>query len=248
MSNNEHSVSPAGLGNEPPTTNQQNPSPAAADNANVAAQHQNLEQKTENVVTDTKSAEGGENTGPAPSTTTNDTTAAASTNATQTTSEEPKEPLSESSAAQAKEVEAPKEEQEEDSGPSLVITLLLTSGSRHPFKIDGKYLRRQSVNIENNDPFAMSVYTLKELIWREWRSGKDVLWEHVWLAGMLEFNMDNVTNNMQTGNRVRRRLARSDWSRSENCLKIRRLYQVCIFINHLRGFGNCVLTRIRLEI
>ncbi|KAF9894738.1 hypothetical protein FE257_006628 [Aspergillus nanangensis] len=66
-----------------------------------------------------------------------------------------------SSDASAKEVE--------DSGPSLVITLLLITGSRHPFKIDGKYLRKRSVNVENYDPFAMSVYTLKELIWREWR-------------------------------------------------------------------------------
>ncbi|RAK96664.1 uncharacterized protein BO80DRAFT_222207 [Aspergillus ibericus CBS 121593] len=58
---------------------------------------------------------------------------------------------------------------EEDSGPSLVITLLLITGSRHPFKIDANYLRKRSVNVENYDPFAMSVYTLKELIWREWR-------------------------------------------------------------------------------
>jgi hypothetical protein len=65
--------------------------------------------------------------------------------------------------------EAAKEE--EDTGPSLVITLLLITGSRHPFKIDGKYLRKRSVNVENYDPFAMSVYTLKELIWREWRQG-----------------------------------------------------------------------------
>jgi hypothetical protein len=60
----------------------------------------------------------------------------------------------------------------EDTGPSLAITLLLTTGARHPFTIDGKYLRKRSVNVENYDPFAMSVYTLKELIWREWRSGK----------------------------------------------------------------------------
>ncbi|CAG7919671.1 unnamed protein product [Penicillium olsonii] len=58
----------------------------------------------------------------------------------------------------------------ENAGPSLVITLLLTTGSRHPFTIDGKYLLKRSVNVENNDPFLMSVYTLKELIWREWRS------------------------------------------------------------------------------
>ncbi|KAJ5091940.1 hypothetical protein NUU61_006810 [Penicillium alfredii] len=73
---------------------------------------------------------------------------------------EPSEDLSD--VASGKEVEDP--------GPSLVITLLLTTGSRHPFTIDGKYLRKCSVNVENYDPFAMSVYTLKELIWREWRS------------------------------------------------------------------------------
>lgn len=83
--------------------------------------------------------------------------------------EEPKlgtEPSSEQSSAdvEGKEVE--------DAGPALHITLLLTTGSRHPFTIDGKYLRKSSVNVENNDPFAMSVYTLKELIWREWRSGE----------------------------------------------------------------------------
>lgn len=60
----------------------------------------------------------------------------------------------------------------EDAGPELVITLLLITGARHPFKIDRKYLRRRSVKVDNDDPFNMSVYTLKELIWREWRSGK----------------------------------------------------------------------------
>lgn len=75
------------------------------------------------------------------------------------------EPLSDASDAAAKEVE--------DSGPSLTITLLLTTGSRHPFEIDGKYLRKRGINVENNDPFAMSVYTLKELIWKEWRQGRE---------------------------------------------------------------------------
>lgn len=60
----------------------------------------------------------------------------------------------------------------EDTGPSLHITLLLTTGSRHPFTIDGKYLKKRAITVENNDPFAISVYTLKELIWREWRSGE----------------------------------------------------------------------------
>jgi hypothetical protein len=64
----------------------------------------------------------------------------------------------------------PAKETAEEVGPELVITLLLTTGARHPFKIDRKYLKRRSVKVENDDPFNMSVYTLKELIWREWRS------------------------------------------------------------------------------
>ncbi|KAH1284635.1 hypothetical protein KXV89_007652 [Aspergillus fumigatus] len=71
------------------------------------------------------------------------------------------EPLPDASDAAAKEVEG--------SAPSLTITLLLTTGSRHPFEIDGKYLQKRGINVESNDPFAMSVYTLKELIWKEWR-------------------------------------------------------------------------------
>ncbi|KAB8297647.1 hypothetical protein EYC80_001455 [Monilinia laxa] len=62
-----------------------------------------------------------------------------------------------------------------DSGPTLVITLLLTSGAHHPYKIDEKYLTKRGVAIpgvtENGkkDPLTISVYTLKELILREWR-------------------------------------------------------------------------------
>ncbi|KAF2460961.1 ubiquitin-related domain-containing protein [Lineolata rhizophorae] len=54
-------------------------------------------------------------------------------------------------------------------GPAVVITLLLASGARHPYKIDEKYLRRRNVKVEPMDPFMISVYTLKELIWRDWR-------------------------------------------------------------------------------
>lgn len=57
------------------------------------------------------------------------------------------------------------------SGPAVVITLLLTSGARHPYKIDEKYLRKRNVTVEAMDPFNISVYTLKELIWRDWREG-----------------------------------------------------------------------------
>ncbi|KAK8156710.1 ubiquitin-related domain-containing protein [Phyllosticta citribraziliensis] len=54
-------------------------------------------------------------------------------------------------------------------GPVVVITLLLTSGARHPYKIDEKYLRKRNVTPDKMDPFNISVYTLKELIWRDWR-------------------------------------------------------------------------------
>jgi hypothetical protein len=57
----------------------------------------------------------------------------------------------------------------EATGPTLLITLLLTNGARHPFKLDNKYLTKRSVSVQNNDPFNLSVYKLKELILREWR-------------------------------------------------------------------------------
>ena len=59
--------------------------------------------------------------------------------------------------------------------PVLNITLMLTTGARHPYKIDEKYLFKRNVNVpgtmENGrkDPASISVYTLKELILREWR-------------------------------------------------------------------------------
>ncbi|KFG88248.1 hypothetical protein MANI_015691 [Metarhizium anisopliae] len=61
-------------------------------------------------------------------------------------------------------------------GPVCNITLLLTSGSRHPYKIDAKYLARRNVAMPDEtesgqpDPFSISIYTLKELILREWRN------------------------------------------------------------------------------
>lgn len=59
-----------------------------------------------------------------------------------------------------------------DPGPSILITLILQTGKRHPFKIDLKYLRKRNIFKEDSaetDPFSISIYTLKELIWRDWR-------------------------------------------------------------------------------
>ncbi|KIV86757.1 hypothetical protein PV11_02351 [Exophiala sideris] len=54
-------------------------------------------------------------------------------------------------------------------GPVLIVTLLLTNGARHPFRLDSKYLAKRGVEVPENDPFNLSVYKLKELILREWR-------------------------------------------------------------------------------
>ena len=57
-------------------------------------------------------------------------------------------------------------------GPVLFITLLLaSSGARHPYKLDGKYLKKRQVEVEDDNPINMSLYKLKELILRDWRSG-----------------------------------------------------------------------------
>ena len=59
----------------------------------------------------------------------------------------------------------------EETGPTLMITLLLINGARHPFKLDARYLNKRNAEVEGNDPFNLSVYKLKELILREWREG-----------------------------------------------------------------------------
>jgi hypothetical protein len=55
--------------------------------------------------------------------------------------------------------------------PTIQITLLLITGARHPYKVDEKYLRKRDIDFADNDPFTISVYTLKELILRDWREG-----------------------------------------------------------------------------
>lgn len=62
-------------------------------------------------------------------------------------------------------------------GPALSITLMLTTGARHPYRIDEKYLRNRKVEASTLqseegefDPRELSGYKLKELIWTDWRS------------------------------------------------------------------------------
>ena len=67
----------------------------------------------------------------------------------------------------------PKESEIE--GPLLYITLLLSStGARHPYKLDEKYLKKRNVTVEGNNPINLSLYKLKELILRDWREGETV--------------------------------------------------------------------------
>lgn len=62
-------------------------------------------------------------------------------------------------------------------GPVLFITLLLSStGARHPYKLDEKYLRKRNVSVEGNNPINISLYKLKELILRDWREGTNKPW------------------------------------------------------------------------
>lgn len=60
----------------------------------------------------------------------------------------------------------------EPRGPTLSITLMLTTGARHPYKLDEKYLRSRKVDIPSGpfDPREISGYKLKELIWTDWRN------------------------------------------------------------------------------
>ncbi|KAI0023114.1 hypothetical protein F4780DRAFT_731434 [Xylariomycetidae sp. FL0641] len=58
---------------------------------------------------------------------------------------------------------------------AVEVMLLLTTGARHPFRIDERYLTKRNVTVTGKtddgkmDPFSITVYTLKELILRDWR-------------------------------------------------------------------------------
>ncbi|KAK0274465.1 hypothetical protein LTR35_011619 [Friedmanniomyces endolithicus] len=60
-------------------------------------------------------------------------------------------------------------------GPALNISLMLTTGAKHPYKIDEKYLTNRNAVAKSAkadgvfDPMAITGYKLKELIWTDWR-------------------------------------------------------------------------------
>lgn len=167
---------PAGTDHDQPTASspkdsqpQSSPPPSTLVDEQNTSQIQSDTTQDDSRVTDTKNTSattGGETTMPAPS---------APSDSKDATNDSQIEHGDHDIGAPAAEkvVSGESETKEmEDLGPTLTITLLLISGARHPFKIDGKYLKKRGVNVDNHDPFSMSVYTLKELIWREWRSGK----------------------------------------------------------------------------
>ena len=51
---------------------------------------------------------------------------------------------------------------------------MLTTGARHPYKIDEKYLKNRNCEVRKEDgtldPRGLSGYKLKELIWTDWRN------------------------------------------------------------------------------
>ena len=51
---------------------------------------------------------------------------------------------------------------------------MLTTGARHPYKIDEKYLKNRNAEVRTPDgaldPRGLSGYKLKELIWTDWRN------------------------------------------------------------------------------
>ncbi|KAI1431713.1 ubiquitin-related domain-containing protein [Xylaria sp. CBS 124048] len=69
----------------------------------------------------------------------------------------------------------PVDPQASGGAPAVSIMLQLTNGVRHPFRIDEKYLSKRNVTVTgktedgSTDPASITVYTLKELILRDWR-------------------------------------------------------------------------------
>ncbi|KAI0817983.1 ubiquitin-related domain-containing protein [Xylaria sp. FL0064] len=69
----------------------------------------------------------------------------------------------------------PVESQPNNGVAAVNIMLQLTTGARHPFRIDEKYLTKRNVTVTGKtedgkmDPASITVYTLKELILRDWR-------------------------------------------------------------------------------
>ncbi|KAK6827271.1 ubiquitin-related domain-containing protein [Apiospora arundinis] len=104
----------------------------------------------------------------------------ATTSAPATTESKGKEPATETTPPREDPLiiggQAPSEETNAKGDLAVEILLISTSSStRHPFNITEKYLTKRKVNVPGvtddgkMDPLSITVYSLKELILREWR-------------------------------------------------------------------------------
>lgn len=55
--------------------------------------------------------------------------------------------------------------------PVVRISLLLTTGTRHPMALTRNYLRKRNMLPDDEDPFSITVYQLKQMIWNDWKPG-----------------------------------------------------------------------------
>jgi hypothetical protein len=81
------------------------------------------------------------------------------------------EPANLAAAAAADNIESSPTTPPTAQSSSVRISLLLTSGSRHPMNITKNYLKKRNSMPEDGDPYSLTVYQLKQLIWNDWRSG-----------------------------------------------------------------------------
>lgn len=58
-----------------------------------------------------------------------------------------------------------------DEGASMLLTLLLTTGPRYPFRITMGDLKKKDIQVTNDDPYQINIKTLKGLILDGWREG-----------------------------------------------------------------------------
>ncbi|KAK6332330.1 hypothetical protein TWF696_003048 [Orbilia brochopaga] len=101
----------------------------------------------------------------AANTNTNTITAESNTNTNTNTNMDASTAPTETAEAPAIAPPQPPVVEEETSG--IVITLLLLSGARTTFTLNGGFLARH--NVTHTDPMQMTVYNLKECVWRDWK-------------------------------------------------------------------------------
>ncbi|TGZ80866.1 hypothetical protein EX30DRAFT_349091 [Ascodesmis nigricans] len=83
---------------------------------------------------------------------------------------------------------------------SLPVTILLQSGARHQFTLDSEYLSRHSIRAEMqkevlSNPFEMTVYQLKECIWKDWKEDWEQRPASALFIRLIQFGAYMIDNN-----------------------------------------------------